>query len=357
MKKVLPLIMISYFTLGANSLTLTPKQEKNWQIQTALPQKSQTLPLGEYMLEAKTPPYFLRAITLAFDVQVTQLYVAPYQQVDKGVIVADVSSATWIDAQTDVISNIIAYREYKTKAYRKNRLCKEGVIPKKECITINANLQNVKAKLSASKAVLSAYGADDTTILELEKSLKIKPTLSLLAPVSGTIVELHAQVGKSVNASTPLMVFEEEGRKWLETFMPQKVIKILQQHQDVVITIEGKSYPATVINFSPIINRQNQTRHVRFILNEDAKLLSGFRTNATISIPVESYKIPKKSIVKVDGKYALFMKHQQQYKQIFVDVLSEDANSYYIATHHPLSDPIVTTSVATLKSLLGESDE
>ena len=356
-KSIILIILTALLTLEADIIQLSEKQQKNWQIKTKMAERSDNLPLGKFMIEATTPPYFLRAITLAFDVQVVQLYVASYQHVDKGVVVADVSSPTWIDAQTDTISNIIAYKEIKTKAIRKNRLCKEGIIPQKECITTNSSLQNAKAKLSASKAVLSAYGADDETIEILEKTLKIKPTLSLISPVSGTIVELNAQVGKSVSASTPLMVFEEEGRKWLGAFIPQNTVKLLQEHNEVLITLDGKSYIATVVNFSPIINKQNQTRHVRFILNDDVKLLSGYKTNTTISMPASSLKIPKKSIVKVNGAYTLFVKIDKGYESIKVDVLAEDDNYYYIKEDKRLKNPIVTTSLTTLKSLLGGEDE
>ena len=206
MKKTIITILISALIAQANIIQLTPKQEENWQIKTKKIELSKTLPLGKYMLEATIPPYFLRAITLAFDVQVTQLYVSSYQYVDKNMIIADVSSPIWIDAQTNLISNKISYNEYKSIAYRKNRLCKEGIIPEKECVSVNSQLKNAKAKLSASKAVLSAYGADVETISNLEKTMKIKPALSLFSPVAGTIIELNAQVGKSVNASTPLVV-------------------------------------------------------------------------------------------------------------------------------------------------------
>ena len=357
MKTLLTLLIITQLALDAKVITLNDKQVENWQIKTRQAEVSNNLPLGNYMLEVSTPPYFLRAITLAFDAQVSQLYVAPYQSIDKDAIVADVSSPVWIEAQTDMLSNIISLKEIQTKAYRKNRLCKEGIIPKKECTSINAMKSNAKVKLSASKAVLKAYGADDETIQNIEKKLQITPTLSLHAPVSGIITTLNAQVGKTVSASTPLLVIQEAGRKWLGAFIPQDVIPTLQKHQDITIMIEGKSYPATVINFSPIINRQNQTRHVRFILNDDVDLLSGFRTQATLSIPTKTRKIPKKSIIKSEGDYLLFVKTDKGYEDIKVDILSEDDDFYYVADIPALTNPVVTTSLATLKSLLGEDDE
>ncbi len=357
MKTLLTLLIIAQLTLDANVIKLNEKQTQNWQIKTSQAEISDRLPIGNYLLEVSTPPYFLRAITLAFDAQVSQLYVAPYQSIDQGAIIADVSSPVWIESQTTMLSNLISFKEIQTKAYRKNRLCTEGIIPKKECSSINAMLSNAKVKLSASKAVLKAYGADDETIQNIEKKLKITPTLSLHAPITGTITTLNAQVGKTINASTPLLVIQEAGRKWLGAFIPQDVIPTLKKHQNITIMIEGKSYPATIINFSPIINRQNQTRHVRFILNEDIELLSGFRTQATLSIPTKTRKIPKKSVVKSEGHYLLFIKTDKGYEDIQIDILSEDDDFYYVEENPALTNPIVTTSLATLKALLGEDDE
>ncbi len=351
MKTVLLMIM-TIFALEANEIKLSQKEGENWQIKTKMVEKTNSLPLGTFMMNVTTPPNLLRAITLAFEAQVTKLYVTSYQSIKKGELLAEVSGASWIQAQTEAISNSITLRESRTNANRKNRLCKEGIIPQKECITVNAIVQNNRARLSASKAVLSAYGADETVIKEIINSLKIKPNLPIKSQTSGAVMELNAQVGKSINASSPLMIIQEKGAMWLESDIPLSFIRTLQAQKSVKINIDKKSYTCELLQFSPVINAQNQTIHVKFALPKDATLLSGYRGVAQIIIEKPAMVVDKKSVIKDGALFVVFIKTDNGYKSIDVDILAEDENVYYIAPNSELTKPIATSSLATLKSMM-----
>ena len=353
MKNIL-LLIITLFTLEANELILTPQQEQNWQIKTQIAEQSDTLPLGTFMMDVTTPPCLLRAITLAFEAQVTKLYVASYHNITKGDLLAEVSGAAWIGAQTEAISNAITLKESQTTASRKNRLCKEGIIPQKECITVNAIVQNNKARLSASKAVLSAYGADETIIKEITDTLKIKPNLPIRAKTSGAVMELNAQVGKSINASSPLMIIQEKGAMWLESDIPLNSTETLQFEESVTIKIDNQSYLCKVLQFSPVVNTQNQTRNVRFALPDETKLLSGFRAIAQIIIEEPSLMVDKKSVIKSNNKHVAFVKTDNGYKSIAVQVLAEGDKVYYLTPNELLNAPIAISSLAALKSMMGD---
>ncbi len=347
------LLIITIFALKANEIKLTTEQEKNWQIKTQMVEKSDTLPLGKFMMEVTTPPNLFRAVTLAFEAQVTKLYVALYQNIKKGTLLAEVSGAAWINAQTEAISNVIKLKESQSIANRKNRLCQEGIIPQKECVSINAIVQNNRAKLSASKAVLSAYGANKNIIKEIITALKIKQNLPIRAQTNGAIIELNVQVGKSINASSPLMIIQEQGAMWLESDIPLSAIKSLQSEKSITIKIDNKSYICKVLQLSPVINSQNQTIHVRFALPDSAKLLSGFRDIGQVIIKKPSLIVDKKAVVKSDNKYIVFVKETNGYKSVIVDVLAEDDKVYYIAPDERLNAPIAITSLAALKSMIG----
>ena len=352
--KTILLLIITIFALEANEITLTQEQEKNWQIKTKMVTKSDTLPLGTFMMEVSTPPNLLRAITLAFEAQVTKLYVASYQNIKKGDLLVEVSGAAWIEAQTEAISNAITLKESRTTANRKNRLCKEGIIPQKECVAVNAIVQNNRARLSASKAVLSAYGADDSVIKEITNSLKIKLSLPIRAKTSGAVMELNAQVGKSTNASSPLMIIQEKGAMWLESDIPLNSIESLQFEESVTIKINNQSHICKVLQFSPVISSQNQTLHVRFALPNEAKLLSGYRGIAQIIIEKPSLIVDKKALIKSDGKHVAFVKIANGYKSIEVRALSEGDKVYYLAPNDALNAPIAVNSLAALKSMMGD---
>ncbi len=355
--KTILLLMIMIFALDANEIKLTNEQEKNWQIKTENAKKSNILPLGTFLMEVTTPPNLLHSITLAFDAQINRLFVASYQNVKKGDLIAEVSGKDWIQAQKDAISNAIELRENQTIAKRKNRLCKEDVIPQKECVSINAIVQNSKAKLSASKEILKAYGADAKVIANITNSLKIYQSFDIRSRVSGDILELNAKLGKTVDAGTALAIIKEEGELWIESDMPLLSAKTLQKGQEVELLIDGKLYKSKVLELSPVINRNNQTRHVRFSLPKDSSLLAGHRGIVKITKKQKTLVIDKKSVIKYANKNIVFVKTDFGYRSVSIDILAQRDNLYYVAPKDALDKPIAKNSLATLKSMMETSDE
>ncbi len=353
MKNII-LLSLAIFVLNANEITLTKQQITNWQIKTQIPTKSNTIPQGTYLMEVTTPPNLNQAITLTFEAQVRKIYVASYQNIKKGDLLIEVSGSSWIEAQNEAILDAIKLKQSRTIANQKNRLCKEEIIPQKECINAGAILKNDRAKLSASKAVLKAYGADAKLIKEIVNNLKIRQSLSIKSNATGVITELYAQVGKSIDASSPLLLIQENGAKWIESDIPNDDIDTLIGEKEVEIVIKNQTYLCKVLQFSPIINRHNQTRKVRFILPDNSKLLSGFRDLGQITIKKPSFTVDKHSVIKSGKKYIVFVETASGYKSVRVEILAEDEKVYYLAPNKLLETPIAISSLATLKSMLDE---
>lgn len=355
-KKLLLLTLFSY-TLTAGNIVLTPEQEENWQIKLEIPQTSQRLPLGEYVTQVVTPPSLLHTISLPFEANVRKLHVANYQEVKKGDILAEVTGTEWIETQQKAIADAIEFKHHEHLAERKNMLCKEEIIPEKECVAANAELAADKIKVAASKALLESYGASDEMIMSLFKNLTLSQTIQLRSSVAGRIVELHATPGKSTSPSDALFIIQEEGPLWLESAIEAKSTQNLREGQKVQVAFNNNTFDTTILQLSPVINPQNQTRLVRFLIPLDIHAFSGLRTNAKINIVQESLKIEKKSVIK-DGKdQIVFVKTKNGYSSVAIEVLAEDNRHYYIKPSTLLQNKIAVSSLAVLKNMLGGDDE
>ncbi|MCH9812862.1 MAG: efflux RND transporter periplasmic adaptor subunit [Epsilonproteobacteria bacterium] len=355
MKFLLPLIVLC--TLGANEITLTKQQAQNWQIQTTLASPSGTIPLGTFMIEVVTPPHLLQAITLPFEAQITKLHIASFQEIKQGEILAEISSPSWIEAQQTFISHTLMHNEQKSIAHRKNRLCKEGIIPQKECISINTTLQNTKSKQEAAKALLLAYGASQKQITQISQTKHIQQYLPIYANKSGIITHLNTEVGSSIDTSKPLCIIQKPGALWMESDLPQKYIKTLQKQKSLFITLNGSQYQCNVLNFSPTINRQNQTQRVRFSLPKNAPLLAGFRGISEIIINKPSWKIAQKSVIQSENQSIVFVKKDHGYQSLAVNIYATQDPFYYIEKDEKLKAPIVISGIAILKSMMETENE
>lgn len=358
MKKLhLLLITILPIFVMAKEIKLTPKEENNWKLKTATLEPSTALPLGSFIVEVTTPPTLLHSISLPFNAQVLSLNVATYQSVKKGDLLANVTGTQWIEVQKEAIADAIELRHHKHLAERKNKLCSEDIIPKKECVAANAELKTDQIKLAASKAHLQSFGASPKMVQELLNTLKIKSTIPITTATDGIITMINAQPGKSTDATSALFIIQKQGTLWLESDMPLSSALILKVGQKVQLKINNTLHNSKVLQLSPTIDVQNQSRHVRFSVAKDSELLAGMRTSAKVSLLENSLRVPKKAVIKEGENSIVFVKKDEAYQDIVVTILSEDKKYYYLKNEENLHFPIVTTSVAILKSMIGEDDE
>ncbi len=357
MKKfILPLVFLT-LCVYAEKVEITSAQAKNWNIVTEMPQNATRYPLGKFIVQVVTPPSLLQTISLPFEANVKKLYVAKYQQVKQGQILAEVTGTKWIEIQKKAIEMAIEFRHHTHLTERKNMLCKEDIIPHKECVAANAELKTDKIKVEAYKALLRSYGASEEVVQTLFSSLKLSATMKIKSTINGSVVNLNAMPGKSTNPADALFVIQEEGPLWLEANIEADRTFKLHEGQKVQISVANKVLTTEVLQLSTIINPETQTRQVRFWLPEKTVISSGLRTTAKIILFGESVKIKKNSLTKVGGTTIVFAKIKEGFVAVPVEVLSEDDQFYYLRPSARLQYEIAVNSVAILKNLLGANDE
>jgi cobalt-zinc-cadmium efflux system membrane fusion protein len=357
MKKQLLLLALFTFTLQAEKIQMTSDQEKNWDIKTEAPKYSEKFPLGEFIAQVVTPPSLLHTISLPFEANVKRLNVAKYQEVTKGHVLAEVTGTKWIEIQQKAIADAIEFRHHTHLTERKNMLCKEDIIPQKECVAANAELETDKIKVAASKALLKSYGASDETIAKLFKELTLSQTIKIKSIVGGSVVELHATPGKSTNPDDALFIIQQKGPLWLETDIEAERTTKLKEGQKVQITLANQTFETTILQLSPVINPENQTRQVRFLVPHDINIVSGLRSTAKIVLFGKSLKVKKTSIIKEGDTQIVFIKIKDGFIAVPVEILAEDNRYYYIKPSPRLENKIAVNSIAILKNMLGENNE
>jgi multidrug efflux pump subunit AcrA (membrane-fusion protein) len=357
MTKQFILLSLCTLLLNAEDIVLTAEQEANWQIKVETPQSSKLLPLGEFVTEVVTPPTLIHTISLPFEANVKKLHVANFQHVAKGQILAEVTGTEWIETQQKAISDAIEFMHHEHLAERKNLLCKEEIIPQKECVAANAELEADKIKVSASKTLLKSYGASDEMISNLYKNLKLSQTIQLKSTVEGSIIELNASPGKSTSPAEAFFIIQEKGPLWLESAIEAKRTKDLQKGDKVEITLGTYTFETTILQLSPVINPENQTRQIRFLLPTYKDIFTGLRTSVKITIFHNSLKIRKNAVIKSGDEQIVFVKNKERYTSVPVNILAQDDTYYFIEPSSMLENKIAVSSLAVLKNMLGSEDE
>ena len=357
MKKRLILLALLAVFAQAEKVTLTPKQEKNWDITVAEPQRTDSYPLGRIIVEVVTPPTLLHTISLPFEANVQKLYVAKYQKVKKGDVLAEVTGTQWIEAQQRAVADAIEYRHHKHLTERKDMLCKEGIIPKKECRAAHAELETDRNKIVADRALLESYGADRKTVDSLLDNLKIHNVLKIRSTVDGSVIALNASPGKSTGPTDTLFMIKQKGPLWIEANIEALRTLKLREGEKVRFFVADKVFESTVLQLADIINKENQTRRVRFSVPESIQLASGLMLSAELIVFGDALKLPKGAVINEGGTQIVFMKTGFGFRAIPVEVLAEDEKHFYIKPTSLLEGKVAVNSLAILKNLLGGNDE
>jgi len=357
MNKKILLSIILTLGLYAEQIQMTPEQEQNWNISVEIPEVSTSYPFGEFIAHVVTPPTLLNTISLPFEANVKKLYVAKYQKVKRSDVLAEVTGTKWIEVQQKAISEAIEYKHHAHLTERKNMLCKEEIIPQKECVAANAELKADKIRVAASKALLKGYGASQSMINALFQKLEMTNTIKVISSVDGSIIELGATPGKSTNPDDALFVIKQEGALWLEANIEADRTTKLSEGQNVEITINNEVFKTKVLQIAPIINPENQTRQVRFLSPTQTHISAGFIGSAKLTLFDDVLKVNKNSVIKEGPTQIVFVKNKDGFVAVPVKVLSEDDTYYYLKKSPRLNSEIATNSLAILKNLLGGSDE
>lgn len=357
MKIKLLLSIVLTCSIYAEQIQMTSEQKKNWNINVEVPEVSKSYPFGEFIAHAVTPPALLNTISLPFEANVKKLYVAKYQRVKEGDVLAEVTGTKWIEVQQKAISEAIEYKHHAHLTERKNMLCKEDIIPQKECVAANAELEADKIRVVASKALLKGYGASESMIDALFLKLEMTNTIKITSSVNGSIIELGATPGKSTNPDDALFVIKQEGALWLEANIEADRTAKLHEGQLVEIMLNGEKFKTNVLQISPIINPENQTRQVRFLVPIETNMSAGFIGSAKLTLFDDVLKVKKDSVIKQGTTQIVFVKNKEGFVAVPVKVLSEGDRYYYLQKSPRLNSEIAMNSLAILKNLLGGSDE
>ncbi len=352
------IITSTILSLNAEILTLNKQQIEDWKISSKRVITSKTIPLGSFMAEVVTPPQLLHSVTLPFASQLKVLKVAQYDYIKKGETLAIVTGSEWIKIQQKFIEDAIELKHHKNIAERKNRLCQEEIIPRKECIGADAEYKADKIRFASAKALLRGYGASNRRINELINKFKIEQSIPIKSHTSGKILKLNVKVGETIEPTKAFFIIQGNGALWLEVDIPLKIARRLKDKQKVTINFGEKKFKSRVILHSPQINIQNQTQEIRFSLLKTLPFLTGQKEIATISISKKSLKVPKKAVISLDNLDSVFIKKDKGYTPTSIKILGENREFYFVEVKDSLNAPIVVESVAILKSMMkGEDSE
>lgn len=347
------LVIVSHEVFAADIIKMTPLQQKNLSIKTIKLQAA-TEAIGQaYPAEVVVPVNQIRMVSSAYAGLIDQLQVSAGQTVKKGQVLAHISSPELIIMQREYLQSSAQKRLAQQSLDRDAALFKDGIIAEKRLQGTQNSHTEAAAQTNEHRHLLKLSGMSDSAINQLEKGGSYQNGMTLVAPISGVVLEQMATQGQRIDSVTPLLKIAQLNPLWVEIHVPLADIKNSNIKKGAVVSIKGLDATGSVIAMLPSMRSQDQTAIVRVEVKQGAENLFPSQMVDAMIAPnntESSFTLPSSALVNSKSRIVVFVQANNGFEARPVKILSTQGETSVITGEFSGSEKIATTGTATIKA-------
>ena len=244
------------------------------------------------------------------------LLIQPGTFVKKGQVVATIVNPDIARMQQELQQTNAQINLAEIELARQKELVEGDAAPLKNVQRVQTELATLKATRNALQRQLSAIGISTSSVTKGN----IMTTMSITAPISGTISNVISQIGSNVDASTPIAEIVNNSQLHLDLFVYEKDLPKLHPNQTIHFTLTnnpGKEYDAQIYSIGTAFANESKTIPIHAVVNGDKTgLIEGMNITAVISIGETVVPaVPNDAIVTYQGQDYIFVLQDQKPKK------------------------------------------
>ena len=194
--------------------------------------------------------------------------------------------------------------EYK----RQKELVEGNAAPLKNVQRVQTELATLRVTRNSLQKQLSAMGISTASV----SRGNIITTITITAPISGTVSNVSAQIGSNVDPSTPIAEIVNNSQLHLDLFVFEKDLPKLHANQLIHFTLTnnpGREYDAQVFSIGTAFVNESKTIPIHAVVKGDKTgLIEGMNITAVISIGQTVLPaVPTEAIVSFQGQDYIFV--------------------------------------------------
>ncbi len=236
------------------------------------------------------------------------LLIQPGSFVKKGQAVATIINpdVANLQQQLQTVNAQISLNEIEYN--RQKELVEGNAAPLKNVQRVQTELATLKVTRNSLQKQLSAMGI---SLAGVSRG-NIITTLTVTAPISGTVSNVSAQIGSNVNPSTPIAEIVNNSQLHVDLFVFEKDLPKLQANQIIHFTLTnnpGKEYDAQIFSIGTAFTNESKTIPIHAVVKGDKTgLIEGMNITAIISIGESALPaVPNDAIVNFQGQDYIFI--------------------------------------------------
>ena len=236
------------------------------------------------------------------------LLIQPGSFVRKGQAVATIVNPDAARLQQDLQTTNAQINMAEIELKRQQELVEGNAAPLKNVQRVQTELATLRATRNALTKQLSAMGISAASV----SRGNIVTTITITAPISGTVSEVTAQIGSPVDPATPIAEIVNNSQLHLDLFVYEKDLPKLHAGQVIHFTLTnnpGKEYDAKIFSIGTAFASETKTIPIHaMVFGDKTGLIEGMNITALISIGTSVVPaVPTEAIVSAQGVDYIFV--------------------------------------------------
>jgi cobalt-zinc-cadmium efflux system membrane fusion protein len=235
------------------------------------------------------------------------LDIQPGSVVRKGQVVATITNPEIAQHQQELQTTNAQIQLAQTEYKRQKDLVEGNAAPLKNLQRVETELTTLKSARNSLEQQLRGMGI---SVDQVQRG-NIVTTISITAPIGGTVSSVSAQIGSNVDASTPIGEIVNNQQLHLDLFVYEKDMRLLKDKETIHFTLTndpGKEYDAEVYSIGTAFIRETKTIPIHAVVKGNKTgLIEGMSITALISVGENvSPAVPDDAIVNDQGQDYIF---------------------------------------------------
>jgi len=239
-------------------------------------------------------------------------------KVKKGQLLVVIENSDFIEIQQQYLVLDAQLNFLENEYNRQKTLFEEQISSKKNYLKAESNFNSAKAVYNALEQKLLLLNINPSNV----KSGNISSTITVYAPISGSITKVSTSVGKFMSASDVLMEIIDDEHKHLELVVFEKDVFNVEEGQVIYFQTPENSlqkYKAEVHLIGKSIDEQNRTVKVHGHLeNEHEPFIVGMFVEAEIiTNSIQKNALPINAVLEEESNFFVLVlkeKNEDSYK-------------------------------------------
>ena len=242
--------------------------------------------------------------------RVGSLPVVVGQKVGRGAVLVTLESVEVGRARGDFLAAKTRVEQTKSELDRENRLLAGGATSERAVLVAQTEQAQAQAQLRAAEDRLSTLGLGASATGQ---------SVSLVAPIAGTVLQVNARIGQPVGPTDTLIVVGETEQVWLGVDVYERDVGKVHVGDDVRVTsiaFPGRVFEGKVDQLGSVIDPDRHVLDARIVLpNQDGALKPGMTASARILGEAAgdggtALVVPRHAIQTVDGAPFVFVQRE-----------------------------------------------